>query len=139
MRLFVVHEQEDLSDEGRLLVTNRREWSAQQAWPRHGHGWAIERGYRVAKCVLGFGKYQLRQMAGIEEYWCLVWVADSLLPRCRAVGAPQRAARRFLQTTEALHHVTDRQVLADLIDHIWELFSRHCTPEQVKRSLCAHV
>jgi SRSO17 transposase len=139
VRLFAVHEREDLSDEVRVVVTNRVEWSAQQALRRYGQRWAIERGYRAAKCVLGFGKYQLRQMAGIHKHWCLVWLADSLLPLCRAAGVPQKAARRFLRTTEALHHATDRQVLADLIDHIWELFHRHCSPDHVKRSLLAYV
>jgi len=139
VRLFAVHEQEDLSDEVRLLVTNRTRWSAHQALRRYGHRWAIERGYRAAKCVLGFSAYQLRRMAGINKHWCLVWLADSLLPLCRAAGVPQRAARRFLRTTEALHHATDRQLLADLIDHIWHLFTRHCTPNHVKHSLLAYA
>jgi len=139
VRLFAVHEREDLSDEARLLVTNRTNWSAHQALRRYGHRWAIERGYRAAKCVLGFSAYQLRRMAGIHKHWCLVWLADSLLPLCRAVGVPQRAARRFLRTTEALHHAADRQLLADLIDHIWRLFNRHCTPDRVKRSLLAYA
>jgi SRSO17 transposase len=139
VRLVAVHEKEDLSDEVRLLVTNRLEWSAHHVLRRYGHRWAIERGYRAAKCVLGFSAYQLRQMAGINKHWCLVWLADSLLPLCRAAGVPQRAARRFLRTTEALHHATDCQVLADLIDHIWQLFNRQCTPDHVKRSLLAYV
>jgi SRSO17 transposase len=139
VRLFAVHAQEDLSDEVRLLVTNRLEWSAHQALRRYGHRWAIERGYRAAKCVLGFSAYQLRQMAGIHKHWCLVWLADSLLPLCRAAGVPQKAARRFLRTTEALHHATDRQLLADLIDHVWELFHRRCTLDHAKRSLLAYV
>jgi len=30
-------------------------------------------------------------------------------------------------------------LLADLIDHVWHLFSRHCTPDHAKRSLRAYV
>ncbi len=139
VRLLAVHEQEDRSDTPRLLVTNRRDWSAHQALRRYGHRWAIERGYRAAKRVLGFSAYQLRQMTGISKHWCLVWLADSLLPLCRAVGVPQRTARRFLRTTEALHHATQRQLLADLIDYVWQLFNSNHSPRHVKRTLLAHA
>jgi hypothetical protein len=105
----------------------------------YGHRWAIERGYRAAKCVLGFSAYQLRRMAGITKHWCLVWLAESLVPLCRAVGAPQRAARRFLRSTEALHHAAERHVLDGLVDHIWRMFSEHHSPDYVKRALAAHV
>jgi SRSO17 transposase len=139
VRLLAVHERADLSDEVRLLVTNRVDWSAHRVLRRYGHRWAIERGYRAAKCVLGFSAYQLRRMAGITKHWCLVWLAESLVPLCRAAGAPQRAARRFLRSTEALHHTAERQVLEGLVDHIWQMFSEHRSPDSVKRALAAYV
>lgn len=139
VRLLVVHEQADRSDEPRFLVTNRRDWSAHQALRRYGHRWAIERGYRAAKRVLGFGAYQLRRMTGISKHWCLVWLAESLLPLCRVAGVPQRAARRFLRSTQALHHAAQRQLLAHLVDYVWHMFSNHRNPDQVKRILTAYV
>jgi len=139
VRLLAVHERADCSDEVRLRVTNRLDWSAHRALRRYGHRWAIERGYRAAKRVLGFSAYQLRRMAGITKHWCLVWLADSLLPLCRALGVPQRAARRFLRSTEALHHAAERQILDGLVDYIWQKFNQHHSPDQVKRLLAAYV
>ena len=139
VRLLAVHERADLGDEVRLLVTNRLDWSAHRVLRRYGHRWAIERGYRAAKCVLGFSAYQIRQMSGITKHWCLVWLADSLLPLCRAVGAPQRAARRFLRSTEALHHAAERQALEGLVDYLWKMFSEHRSPDHVKRLLAIYA
>jgi SRSO17 transposase len=139
VRLLAAHERADRSDEVRLLVTNRREWSAHQVLRRYGHRWAIERGYRAAKRVLGFSAYQLRRMSGISKHWCLVWLAESLVPLCRAAGAPQKAARRFLRSTEALHHAARHQLLADLVDYVWQMFSEHRDPNHVKRILTAYA
>jgi SRSO17 transposase len=139
VRLLAVHERADRSDEARLLVTNRLDCSAHQILRRYGHRWAIERGYRAAKRVLGFSAYQLRRMSGITKHWCLVWLADSLLPLCRAAGVPQRAARRFLRSTEALHHGAERQLLHDLVDYICQMVSSHQTPAHIKHTLTAYV
>ena len=139
VRLLAVHEQADRGDQVRLLVTNRRDWSAHQALRRYGHRWAIEQGYRAAKRVLGFSAYQLRRMSGITKHWCLVWLADSLLPLCRAVGVPQKAGRRLLRSTEALHHAAERHLLSDLVDYICQMLHEHRHPETVKRMLLTYL
>ncbi|MFQ5810774.1 MAG: hypothetical protein ACE5JM_14255 [Armatimonadota bacterium] len=89
--------------------------------------------------MLGFGAYQLRRMTGISKHCCLVWLAESLLPLCRVAGVPQPAARRFLRSTQALHHAAQRQLLADLVDHVCHMLSLRHHPDHIKRTLAAYV
>jgi hypothetical protein len=151
VRVAAVHEQPDLSDEPRLLVTNRSDWDAAKIVRLYGRRRAIERSYlprrqagRTAKHCLGLQECQLRRIAGLHydsprvvQHWCLVWLAQSLLPLCRAVGAPQKQARRCLRSVEALCQHGERHLLRDTVEWIWQAFSNARTPDDVYQTLAA--
>ena len=135
VRIVAVHEEEDLSDEPRLLVTNRKDWDGAKVVRLYARRWAIERSYRTAKHCLGLQECQLRRIAGIHKHWCLVWLAQSLLPLCRAVGAPQRQARRYLRSVEALCRQSQQHLLRETIDWIWQAFEDGRSPADVYKTL----
>ncbi|MFQ5810093.1 MAG: IS701 family transposase [Armatimonadota bacterium] len=135
VRIAAVHEKQDLSDEPRLLVTNRKDWDRAKIVRLYGRRWAIERCYGTAKHCLGLQECQLRRIAGIHKHWCLVWLAQSLLPLCRAVGAPQKQARRYLRSVEALCRQAERSLLRETIDWVWQAFEDGRSPAYVYQKL----
>lgn len=79
VRIFISHQNEDLSDSPSLFATNRLRWEGKKALRTYSLRWKIETFYRDAKQNLGLEDYQLRDLRGIKRHWYLVFVAYSLL------------------------------------------------------------
>src|SRR5262249_5729091 len=62
-----------------ILVTNRREWSAQKIIAMYLQRWPTETFYQDGKGHLGLDAYRMRSAEAIGKHWCLVFVAYSFL------------------------------------------------------------
>ena len=69
----------ELSGTYAVLVTNRREWSAQRIIATYLRRWPIETFYQDGKGHLGLDAYRMRSAEAIGKHWCLVFVAYSFL------------------------------------------------------------
>ena len=79
VRLVISFESADLSGAYAVLVTNRREWNAQQIIAIYLRRWPEETFYQDGKGHLGLDAYRMRSAEAIGKHWCLVFVAYSLL------------------------------------------------------------
>lgn len=62
-----------------ILVTNRRDWSAQKIIATYLRRWPTETFYQDGKGHLGLDAYRMRSAEAIGKHWCLVFVAYSFL------------------------------------------------------------
>jgi len=62
-----------------ILVTNRRDWSAQKIIATYLQRWPTETFYQDGKGHLGLDAYRMRSAEAIGKHWCLVFVAYSFL------------------------------------------------------------
>jgi len=97
VRIVISFENADLSGPYAVLITNRRDWSAQKILSKYLLRWPIETFYRDGKQLLGLDKYQMRTVEAIQSHWCLVFVAYSILhleclPPPPKKGQSQRSA-----------------------------------------------
>lgn len=79
IRLLVIHEKSDLSDDPFYLVTNNLRWEWRRILRAYQGRWPIETFYRDSKQNLGFGAYEMRGLKGIKRHWYLVFLSYTLL------------------------------------------------------------
>jgi SRSO17 transposase len=92
VRLLIVHEQADLSDEPTYLVTDNLRWEARRILRIYQSRWQIETFYRDAKQNLGLDGYEMRDLLGIKRHWYLVFLSYTLL----ALGSLDRSLRKWV-------------------------------------------
>ena len=80
IRILALFDEEDLSDNPKLLATNKLNWtSPKKIYEVYSHRWSLETFYRDGKQNLGLESYQLRSIESIQKHWCLVELAYTLL------------------------------------------------------------
>ncbi|MBL7075651.1 IS701 family transposase [candidate division KSB1 bacterium] len=79
VRLLIVHEEEDLSDTPKYLVTNNLRWEARRILKVYQGRWPIETFYRNSKQNLALEDYEMRDLVGIKRHWYLVFLSYTLL------------------------------------------------------------
>ncbi len=79
VRLVISFETAELTGTYAVLVTNRRDWTAQRIIATYLQRWPIETFYQDGKEHLGLDEYRMRDAEAIQKHWCLVFVAYSLL------------------------------------------------------------
>ena len=79
VRLVISFQHADLTGTYVVLVTNRRDWSAQQIIATYLLRWPTETFYQDGKGHLGLDTYRMRSAEAIAKHWCLVFVAYSFL------------------------------------------------------------
>lgn len=94
VRLVISFPHADLTGTYVVLVTNRRDWSAQQIIATYLLRWPTETFYQDGKGYLGLDTYRMRSAEAIAKHWCLVFVAYSFLhllclPSPAQAAAPQ--------------------------------------------------
>lgn len=92
VRLLIVHQEEDLSDEPKYLVTDNLRWEARRILRMYQSRWQIETFYRDAKQNLGLEDYEMRDLLGIKRHWYLVFLSYTLL----ALGSMDRSLRKWI-------------------------------------------
>ena len=79
VRLVISFANAERSGPAAILVTNRREWSAQKIIATYLQRWPTETFYQDGKGQLGLDAYRMRSAEAIGKQWCLVFVAYSFL------------------------------------------------------------
>jgi DDE superfamily endonuclease len=88
VRLVISFANAELTGTFAVLVTNRREWSAQKIIATYLQRWPTETFYQDGKGHLGLDAYRMRSAEAIGKHWCLVFVAYSFLHLACLVASP---------------------------------------------------
>lgn len=96
-RLVIVHEQSDLSDTPRFLLTNALHWDASRVFATWTYRWSVEIFHEFSKQFVGFELAQLRNEEAVKRHFCLSCVAQSVLQTASCSG---RKSERFNLTPE---------------------------------------
>jgi hypothetical protein len=86
-RLVIVHEQPDLQDTPRFLLTDALHWESGRVIETWSYRWAAEIFHEFAKQVTGLEAAQVRKEEAVTRHFRLSCVAQSLLQRTPASGA----------------------------------------------------
>ena len=85
-RLTIIHEQEDLSDAPRFLLTDASHWDASRVFATWSFRWPVETFHQFAKQLAGFEEAQLRNEEAVKRHFCLSCVAQSILQEVSSCG-----------------------------------------------------
>jgi hypothetical protein len=96
-RLVIVHEQSNLSDTPRFLLTNALHWDASRVFATWTYRWSVEIFHEFSKQFVGFELAQLRNEEAVKRHFCLSCVAQSVLQTASCSG---RKSERFNLTPE---------------------------------------
>ena len=91
-RLVMVHEQEDLGDPPRFLLTDALHWDSGRVIETWSYRWAAEIFHEFGKQVTGLEAAQVRKEEAVKRHFRLSCVAQSLLQQTPASGS---ATERF--------------------------------------------
>jgi hypothetical protein len=80
-RLVIVHEQAELSDRPRFLLTDARHWESGRVIETWRYRWAIEIFHEFGKQVTGLESAQVRKEEAVKRHFRLSCVAQSVLQR----------------------------------------------------------
>lgn len=86
-RLVVVHEQQDLSDPPRFLLTDALHWESKRVIETWSYRWASEIFHEFGKQVTGLESAQVRKEEAVTRHFRLSCVAQSLIQRASASGS----------------------------------------------------
>lgn len=118
-------------EEGIVLVSNRKDWSAQKIILIYKKRWKIETFYRDSKQNLALDGYYLRSLTGIKRYWVLVFLAYSFLQYCSSFGILQSFLDDDTETTGDKVRRFQELNLKSLIDLIILIYDSTGTKERV--------
>lgn len=91
-RLVIVHEQENLEDTPRFLLTDALHWESSRVIEIWSYRWAAEIFHEFGKQVTGLEAAQVRKEEAVKRHFRLSCVAQSLLQQTPASGS---ATERF--------------------------------------------
>lgn len=80
-RLVIVHEQAELRDAPRFLLTDAQHWESRRVIETWGYRWAVEVFHEFGKQVTGLESAQIRKEEAVKRHFRLSCVAQSLLQR----------------------------------------------------------
>ena len=86
-RLVIVHEQEDLGDTPRFLLTDALHWESRRVIEIWSYRWAAEIFHEFGKQVTGLEAAQVRKEEAVKRHFRLSCVAQSLLQQTPASGS----------------------------------------------------
>lgn len=85
-RLVIIHEESDLSDAPRFLLTDALHWDASRVFATWSFRWSIETFHEFSKQLVGFEAAQLRNEEALKRHFCLSCVAQSALEDASCSG-----------------------------------------------------
>lgn len=136
-RLVIVHEQEDLQDAPRFLLTDALHWESGRVVETWSYRWSCEVFHEVSKQVTGFESAQLRNQEAVNRHFRLSCVAQSILQRATCSGT-QSEKFRFAQGQQTVGqqlYTISRQALQQVVHFVQTLFEQGQTCEQVTEVL----
>lgn len=132
-RLVIVHEQEDLSDAPRFLLTDALHWESGRVIQTWSYRWACEIFHEFCKQVAGFESAQVRNQEAVKRHFRLSCIAQSLLGQATCGG---KQSERFAFAKEKptvgqrLYSLT-REAYQQMLALVQGLFAQKRTCEQV--------
>lgn len=124
-RLVIVHEQADLSDAPRCLLTDAQHWESTRVIETWSYRWSSEIFHEFTKQVTGLESAQVRNEQAVKRHLGLSCLAQSLLQRCTAQGGKSERFR-FANGTQTLGqklYSLSREALAQLLEFAHALFA----------------
>ena len=118
-RLVIVHEEPDLSDAPRFLLTDAKHWDASRVFATWTYRWSVEIFHEFSKQLVGFESSQLRNEEAVKRHFCLSCVAQSILQQASCSGRkserfnlvqehePTIGQRLYSLSREALHNLLE--------------------------------
>lgn len=137
-RLVIVHEQVDLSDTPRFLLTDALHWEAGRVIRVWSYRWPVEIFHEFCKQAVGLEASQVRKEEAVKRHFRLSCVAQSLLQRTPAGG---RKSERFAfaedhqQTVGQKLYTLTRDALGQLVQLLQGLFAQGQSYEHVLERL----
>ena len=132
-RLVIVHQQEDLGDAPRFLLTDALHWESARVIQTWNYRWSCEIFHEFCKQVTGFESAQVRNQEAVKRHFRLSCVAQSLLGQAICQG---KKSERFVFANETqtlgqrLYSLT-REAYYQLLHLTQGLFAHGRTCEQV--------
>ena len=99
-RLVIVHEQAELSDAPRFLLTDAHHWESGRVIETWSYRWAIEVFHEFGKQVTGLESAQVRKEEAVKRHFRLSCVAQSLVQRA---AVEKSTSERFAFAPEQDH------------------------------------
>ena len=132
-RLVIVHEQADLGDAPRFLLTDAPHWESGRVMETWSYRWAAEIFHEFSKQVTGLEAAQVRKEEAVTRHFRLSCVAQSLVQRAPASGmASERFAFAQGQHTVGQRVRTiARDALYGLLKLVEQLFAQGHSCEHV--------
>jgi len=132
-RIVIVHEQEDLSDTPRFLVTDALHWESKRVIETWSYRWAAEIFHEFSKQVTGLEAAQVRKEEAVKRHFRLSCVAQSLVQRAACSGGK---SERFEFADEKATvgqkvYTIAREALAGMLQFAQGLFAQGRTCDQV--------
>jgi hypothetical protein len=132
-RLVIVHEQADLGDEPRFLLTDAQHWESGRVIETWSYRWAAEIFHEFSKQVTGLEASQVRKEEAVTRHFRLSCVAQSLVQRAPASGVESErfAFAQGKSTVGQRVRTIARDALHSLLKLVEQLF--------VQGHSCEHV
>jgi hypothetical protein len=132
-RLVIVHEQQDLGDTPRFLLTDALHWESSRVLETWSYRWTSEIFHEFGKQVCGLEAAQVRKEEAVKRHFRLSCVAQSLLQQAPASGSEtERFA--FAQGTITIGQkvrTIARDALQSLLKLVEQLFAQGHSCEQI--------
>ncbi len=132
-RLVIVHQQQDLGDEPRFLLTDALHWESARVIQTWSYRWACEVFHEFCKQVAGFESAQVRNQEAVKRHFRLSCVAQSLLQQatCQGKKLERFAFANEKQTVGQRLYSLTREAYQQLLHLVQGLFAQGKTCEQV--------
>jgi hypothetical protein len=132
-RLVMVHEQADLGDEPRFLLTDALHWESGRVIEMWSYRWAAEIFHEFSKQVTGLEASQVRKEEAVTRHFRLSCVAQSLVQRAPVSGVESErfAFARGHHTVGQRVRTIARDALRSLLKLAEQLFSQGHSCEHV--------
>ncbi|MDJ0717221.1 MAG: hypothetical protein QNJ54_23890 [Prochloraceae cyanobacterium] len=132
-RLVIVHEQEDLGDEPRFLITDALHWECRKVIQTWSYRWPIEVFHEFGKQLTGLESSQVRNEEAVKRHFRLSCIAQSLLQRASCQG--QKSEKfKFAQTKQTIGqkvYSLTREALKQLLSLVESLLAQGQSCQQV--------
>lgn len=132
-RLVIVHEQEDLSDAPRFLLSDALHWEMTRVLSTWSYRWPCEVFHQFCKQVAGLESAQLRKEEAVRRHFHLSCIAQSLLQRLAPCGGKSERFT-FAQAQQTLGqklYSLGREALAQLLEFAKELLTAGQSTQQI--------
>ncbi|EKQ69279.1 hypothetical protein OsccyDRAFT_1904 [Leptolyngbyaceae cyanobacterium JSC-12] len=136
-RLVIVHEQADLQDPPRFLLTDALHWESGRVMQTWSYRWSCEVFHEVSKQHTGLESAQVRNEEAVNRHFRLSCVAQSILQRTACSGA-QSERFEFAQGKQTVGqklYTLTRQAFDDLLQFIVTRCSHGHTNGQILQAL----